>query len=202
MKTIDRLSKYFPIVTISLILLASTLDAGAQNHRNKDKKGNERNHDRKEYKQADRNEGRTANHEWGKQNDRNRDNRNYESRDNRSDHHSKYSKKNNYVQRNYYNHPQYGRVYNRFDCNPIVFENTRGNYYYFGNHFYRYQRGIGYYVVEAPRSEYFSRLPVDYRRVQVNGNVFFRNGDVFFQLSHRGYRIVPSPIEVQFSVRF
>jgi len=51
---------------------------------------------------------------------------------------------------NYYNHPRYGRVYQRFDHNPFVFNSNRGNYYYYGNHFYNYRQGIGYCMIEPP----------------------------------------------------
>lgn len=200
MKTIDNLRKYFLVVTISILLLASTLEAGAQNSHNQGKKGNDR--DRKEYRQPDRNNDRTANYDRRDRNDGNRDNRNYESRDNRNGNHQKYSKNNNYAQPNYYNHSRYGRVYNRFDRNPIVFRHSRGDYYYSDNNFYRYNNGIGYCMVEPPRNVYFRDLPFDCERVNINGSIFFRNSDLFFQHSRRGYAIVPSPIQVHISARF
>jgi hypothetical protein len=108
----------------------------------------------------------------------------------------------NYPHRNYFEHPHYGRVYSRFDHDPIIFRHSHGNYFYSDNHFYVYRDGIGYCSVEPPRNVYFSELPFDCSRVRINGQVFFRNGDLFFQLSRRGYVIVPSPIEVRFSARF
>ena len=85
---------------------------------------------------------------------------------------------------------------------PVVFHHNRDDYYYYGNHFYTYRRGIGYCVVEPPREMYFSSLPVECERVYVNGHIFFRNGDLFFQLSPRGYAIVSSPIQNNVSARF
>ncbi|MDP2337279.1 MAG: hypothetical protein Q8N05_12680 [Bacteroidota bacterium] len=202
MKTINILKQYFPVAVLSLVLIASSLEAGAQNHRNEGKRDNERDHDQNEYRQDDRNQERTANNEWRERKEGNRDNRNYESRDNRDEYRPQYSQRNGYSRQNYYNHSQYGRVYNRFDRNPMVFEHSRGNYYYSGNNFYRYNDRIGYCRIEPPRNVYFRDLPFDCDRVYIGGQVFFRNGDLFFQLSRRGYVIVPSPIEFRFSARF
>lgn len=267
MKTIDNLRKYFPVVTISILLVASALDAGAQNRRNNgNNRGNERNSDQKEYRQSGRNQNKSSNNEWrgrqdGTRDNRNivsrdnrnnvsrgnqsygnrdnrsivsRDNRNYGTRDNRSivsrdngsygnrdnqygvsrgnqnyesrgyrnQNQSGYLSRNNRTQSNYFNHPQYGRVYRRFDRNPIVFENSRGNYYYSNNNFYRYNDGIGYCMVEPPRDIYFSNLPIECEQVYINDQEYFRNGDLYFQLSNRGYFIVPSPIELRISARF
>lgn len=202
MKTIENFRKYFPVVTIALFLLASNIEAGAQN-RNNHKKGNERTKDKKEYKQSDRSGERTANKEWrDDRTESNRDYRNYENRDNRDGNHQKYSKKNNYAQRNYFNHPKYGKVYQRFDHNPVVFRHSHGNYYYSGNNFYSYQRAVGYYVVEPPRQVYFRDLPFRCERVYSQGHEYYRNGDLFFSYSPRGYVIVPSPFQANLFVRF
>lgn len=235
MKTIDNLRKYFPVVTISILLVASALDADAQNNRNNgNNRGNERNRDQKEYRQSGRNQNKSANNELrgrqdgtrdnrnivsrdnrssvsrdnrnnvsrGNQSYGNRDNRSYESRDYRNQNQSGYLSRNNRTQSNYFNHPRYGRVYSRFDRNPIVFEHSRGNYYYSNNNFYRYNDGIGYCMVEPPRDIYFSNLPIECEQVYINDQEYFRNGDLYFQLSDRGYFIVPSPIELRISARF
>jgi hypothetical protein len=49
---------------------------------------------------------------------------------------------------------------------------------------------------------YFRDLPFSCNRVHVNNQLYFRHGDLYFSHSPRGYVIVPSPIEVNFSVRF
>jgi len=216
MKTINSIRQYIPIVFFSLALMATSSEVSAQNQRNNNKsdkninrkeyrnersgrqdqptaRSENRNGDRKEYKN-DRSYGQ--NQSLDRNESRNRDGNNYE-RQNSGRNNGNYESSQNYS-----NHPKYGRVYQRFDHNPIVFRHSRGNYYYSGNQFYSYRRGVGYYVVEPPRNEYFSNLPFECERVHAHGQVFYQNGDLFFSYSPRGYRIVPSPFEVNFSVRF
>ena len=200
MKTKDYLRQYFPILTISTLLIASTFGASAEDHQ-REGKGN-RGHERNEYRQSDRNNQRAANNERQNRRNGDRDDRNYESRDNRYERQPEYARRNDHEHQNYYNHPSYGRVYNHFENNPIVFRNQYGDYYYSGNNFYRYHDGIGYCLSEPPRHQYYRNLPVECNRVYVNGQVFFRNGDLFFELSPRGYVLVPSPFNVQFAIRF
>ena len=202
MKTIDYLRQYIPVVTISMVLIASSLEAGAEDHHKAGKGEKEHKHGRQEYRQPGWHDEQTVRNEWHGSNDRNRDSRNYDSRYNRNEYHPSYNKRNYHSHQDYYNHPQYGRVYNRFEHNPVVFRHHDCDYYYYGNNFYRYRDGIGYCAVEAPRHEYFRYLPVECRRVYINGQVFFRNGDLFFQLSPNGYVLVPSPIEIRFTARF
>ena len=187
MKTIDNLRQYFPVITISLIFLASSFEASAQYRRND-------NRDRDEYRETDS--------KWKGREDGDNDRGNWNKYASRYDRHPKYSKKFNPGHSNYFEHPRYGRVYNRFDRNPIVFSHRMGDYYYYNDHFYRYNDGIGYCVVEPPRNVYFSYLPEDCRRVHINGHVFFRVGDLYFQTSSYGYAMVPSPLEVHISARF
>jgi len=202
MKTKDYLRQYFPVITIALVLTASTFEAGAEDHHKEGKWGKEHEHGRKEYRQPGRHDEQTVRNEWHGRKDGNRDNRNYDSRENREEYHSGYSKKNYYGHSDYYKHPRYGRVYSRFDHNPVVFRHHDCDYYYYGNNFYRYRDGIGYCMVEPPRHEYFRHLPEECHQVYINGQVFFRSGDLFFELSPRGYVLVPSPLEIGFTVRF
>lgn len=193
MKTIDNLRQYIPVLTICFVLIASSIEAGAQNHRDNSK------HDRKfkEYSKSDRHQ-KSAKNEW---NDR-KDKKKYDNHAAREIYYPQYSVRGKHQYPNYFDHPKHGRVYQRFDHSPIVLKHRHGDYYYSGSNFYRYHKGIGYCVVEPPRNMYFSHLPVDCNRVRINGHVFFRNGDLFFQLSPNGYMIVPSPLEVRFSARF
>ncbi len=200
MKSIDNLRKYFPVVTISMLLIVSTIDASAQNRHNDGKKWKD--HDRKEYRESERNDERTARKDWNERNERGYDRRYEKNHDDRHEYRPQYSYQSRHGHPDFFDHPRYGRVYHRFDRNPVVFHHDRDDYYYYGNHFYKYRRGIGYCVVEAPRYVYFEQLPVECRRVLVNGHVFFRNGDLFFQLSPRGYAIVPSPLGINLSFRF
>lgn len=125
--------------------------------------------------------------------------------------HKKNYKKNDYDhdykaykhdKRNYYDHPGYGRVYHRFEGKPYILRHSHGDYYYSGNRFYTYHEGIGYCVTEPPRHVYFRELPFRCTRIYANGCEYYRNGDLFFRLSARGYVIVPAPVEINVSVRF
>ena len=182
-------------------MMAASVDGTAQNHRNNnksDKKG-----DRKEYRNnhSVRNDDRKSGNE-----DQHRDARSYERQHSgRNNGNYKYSEgysKRNYSHKNYSHHPKYGKVYQRFDHNPVVFRHSHGNYYYSGNNFYSYRKGVGYYVVEPPRQVYFRDLPFRCERVYAHGHEYYRNGDLFFSYSPRGYIIVPSPFQVNLSVRF
>jgi len=195
MKTIDNLRKYLPVVIFSTILIASTVEVNAQNYQKEGKKENGR--ERKEYRDSDRDDNRTANNYRRDDRDRNYEQKSWNDREYRP----KYSKKNKYHKADYFEHPRYGRVYQRFDRNPVVFHHDRDDYYYYGDRFYSYRRGVGYCVVEPPRNVYFRQLPVHCERVYVNGNVLFRNGDLFFKLSNRGYALVNLP-GVSISARF
>ena len=193
MKTIDHLRKYLPVVIFSTILIASTVEVNAQNNRKDGKKGN----DRKEYRESSRNNDRTTDNYRGNDRDRYYEQKSWSDREYRP----KYSKKYKNQKSDYFEHPKYGRVYQRFDRNPVVFHHDRDDYYYYGNRFYSYRKGLGYYVVEPPRNVYFKQLPVNCERVYVNGNVLFRNGDLFFKLSNRGYALVNLP-GISISARF
>jgi hypothetical protein len=196
MKTKDYLRQYFPVITIALVLIASTLEADADDHNKEGKNGKERSHGSQEYRKPTRHNEQTV------RNDEYRDERNYSNRDDRKEYHPSYFKNNYRGHPDYYKHPKYGRVYSRFDHNPVIFRNHACDYYYYGDNFYRYRDGIGYCVVEPPRHEYFRHLPVECHKVYINGQVFFRNGDLFFELSPRGYVLVPSQLEIRFTARF
>ncbi|MFA5330007.1 MAG: DUF6515 family protein [Prolixibacteraceae bacterium] len=198
MKTINYFRQYFPVVIISIVLFASTANVEAQNHR-RENKNNERAH--AEYKKSDRNERKTANRNWKSDKNYKHEKQAWKGNDRTWDYRAKYEKKYN-RNRVYFEHPRYGRVYHRFDHNPVVFRHNHDNYYYYGNHFYTYRRGIGYCVIEPPHNVFFRDLPFGCDRVNINGKVFFRNGDLFFQLSPRGYAIVPARLGIHITARF
>jgi len=202
MKTTDKIGRFFPVAILSLALVASTIGASAQERHNEGRRGNDHKQSKKEYRTSDRNEKRISQNDKRYGGERNYQRQNWNSHSERSEYRPQYSGNYNRGNRDYYNHPQYGRVYQRFDHNPIVFNHDRDNYYYYGNHFYNYRRGIGYCMIDPPRNIYFRDLPFDCDRIDLNGEVFFRNGDLFFQLSPRGYVIVPSPIGISISARF
>lgn len=190
MKTQNYIRQYFPVLTICLVLIASTIDAGADNNRN-EKRSNGKH--RTEYKKSNNNYKKDGK-SW-------KNEKSWNENDRYSEYYPKYNRKYS-GNREYYAHPRYGRVYERFDHSPVVFRHERNNYYYYGNHFYTYRHGVGYCVVEAPRNVYFSRLPMECNRVHINGQVLFRNGDLYFQLSPRGYALVPAPVGIRISANF
>ncbi len=199
MKTINNLRQFIPVLMLATAMIASTVEVNAQNRRS-----NNRNNEstRNEYKSFDRSEKKTAQKDWKENKNENREKQNWKRNDNRSEYRPKYSSRMKYNQPDYFNHPKYGRVYSRFDHNPVVFRNDRHDYYYYGNNFYTYRRGVGYCVTQPPRSAYFRHLPMECNRVNINGQVFFRNGDLYFQLSPRGYAMVSAPMGIRISARF
>jgi len=199
MKTLNNFRQYFPVLMLATAMLISTVEVKAQNNRKEGKKGNGR--ERKEYQESERRDDRTAYKDRREDREGNYERKDWNDRENNKEYRPKYNSRNKNYQSDYYQHPKYGRVYQRFDRSPLVFHHDHDDYYYYGNHFYSYRKGIGYCLVDAPRNLYFRELPVDCERVQVNGNVLFRNGDLYFQLSRRGYALVNLP-GVSISARF
>lgn len=199
MKTINYLRQYIPVLTISIILVASTVDANAQKNKSDDRN---KKMTKTEYRKSDRNYKKTSQNNWRNDQGESHEKQNWNSYDNRKDYHPMYSSKMYKGHSNYFNHPKYGHVYSRFDRNPIVFRHNHDNYYYYGNNFYTYRKGVGYCVIAPPRNVYFNQLPETCRRVFINGQAYYRSGELYFQQSPRGYAIVPTPFHVQFSVRF
>ncbi len=194
MKTINNIRQVLPVLLFSTLLF-STTTISAQNRWKKDKTERGKN----EYRERDDYE--TRNYDKMGHTDQDYAYRNDERNDDKIIYHSGHHSRNKHESR-YFEHPRYGRVYERFSCDPIVFYNNRGNYYYYGDQFYTYRRGIGYCVVDPPRNVYFRTLPAECERIFVNGNIFFRRGDLYFQLSPRGYSIVNSPFQVRISACF
>ena len=198
MKTLNNFRQYFPVLILVTAMTVSTVDVNAQNRGKEGKKENGR--EKKEYRESDRKDDKTAYNNRRDDRDASYERKNWNNREVRQEYRPKYNRYKHY-ESDYFEHPRYGRVYQRFDRNPVVFRHDRDDYYYYGNRFYSYRKGVGYYVVEPPRNVYFRELPVDCERVQVNGNVLFRNGDLYFQLSRRGYALVNLP-GVSISARF
>lgn len=199
MKTSYLVNRYFSLVTVSLVLIAWSFDLNAQSRKDENR-GRERS--KTEYRKSDRYSDYARYDRRDDRNDRNYRSQEYSSKNKHRGYYPEYSKKHKHAHVDYYNHPKHGRVYHRFDHNPVVFHHSKGNYYYYGNHFYTYRKGIGYCVVDNPRNIYFRTLPMHCDRVHFNGHVFFRNGDLFFQYSPHGYFLVPPPIDIRFSARF
>ncbi len=184
MKTMN----FTKLIAGSIILAAVTAGintANAQERRNSEKYNREynRNDQRKEYRPSSHKDKSCA---WD----------NHHSYQH-NDYHKTY-----HVNKYYYEHPKYGRVYHKFDRTPVVFHYSQGNYYYYDNRFYRYYDGIGYCIVDAPRNVVFHDLPVACNRVVVNGHVYWRNGDLYFATNPGGFVLVPSPVQISISARF
>ena len=202
MKTINSIRQYFPVVFFSLAMMIASVEVTAQNHRNNNK--SDKNSDRREYRNNDRSEkeyDRKSGNDYGYRDGKNYERHNSGKKNGNYEYSEGYLKK-NYSHKNYSNHPKYGKVYQRFDHSPVIFKHSRGNYFYSGNNFYSYRSGIGYYVVEPPRQVYFRDLPFRCERVYSHGHEYYRNGDLYFSYSPRGYVIVPSPFQINLSVRF
>ena len=101
-----------------------------------------------------------------------------------------------------YVHPKYGRTYRSFHNNPFVLNHNRGRYYYYDGHFCDYRPGIGYVIIDIPYLTVFTRLPFHCNRVKVRGRTFYQYGSLYFEALPVGYRLVPSPIQINISAHF
>ncbi len=93
----------------------------------------------------------------------------------------------------YYHHPRYGHVIRRFDFRPSVFVHNHHNYYCYNGHFFRYMSGIGYVLVDMPFGFTFEVLPYGYEQVYINGYLYFRVGNLFFEFSNNRFHLVHYP---------
>jgi hypothetical protein len=84
-------------------------------------------------------------------------------------------------------------VIRKFTYRPGVFIHNNYKYYSYNGHFFRFQRGVGYVLVDVPFGFVFNTLPVNNERVYVNGYMYFRVGNLFFEYADFGYRIVHYP---------
>ena len=190
MKPLNINRPFLLTAVLTLAFVSASIFANADDHKNNN---GHKKHYRSEYREG----GNYSRH--------------YYDRDDRGKGHKKHYKEYKYDreykaykhdERDCYDHPKYGRVYQRFERKPYVLRHSHGNYYYSDNRFYTYHDGIGYCVIEPPRHVYFRELPFHCSRVYANGREYYSNGDLFFRLSARGYVIVPAPVEINVSVRF
>jgi len=101
-----------------------------------------------------------------------------------------YSYRNN---KYYYHHNYYGHVIRKFDYRPQIYVHNHTRYYSYDGYFFRYRSGVGYVLVDIPFGMAFEYLPNDYERVYVNGYLYFRIGNLFFEYSNYGYQLVHYP---------
>ncbi len=95
--------------------------------------------------------------------------------------------------RYYYHHPVYGHVIRKFVYRPNVFIHNHYQYYCYDGHFFRYLRGVGYVLVDIPFGIVFNELPYEYERVYINGYLYFRVGNLFFEMTDFGFQLVHYP---------
>jgi hypothetical protein len=56
--------------------------------------------------------------------------------------------------------------------------------------------------VGMPSNLTFSYLPVGYEEVYIRGQLYYRYGEVYFEYSPWGYRIIPRPRGIIVTARF
>ena len=95
--------------------------------------------------------------------------------------------------KHYYYHRDFGHVIRRFITSPVIFYHNNHRYYCHDGHFFKYRRGVGYVLVEIPFGLVFNQLPYDYEVVYINGYMYFRVGNLFFERNWDGYRLVHYP---------
>ncbi|KJF42507.1 hypothetical protein [Draconibacterium sediminis] len=93
----------------------------------------------------------------------------------------------------YYYNSHYGHVIRKFVYRPTVFVHNHNRYYCYDGHFFRYHRGIGYVLVNLPFGFSFERLPYGYEQVHINGYLYFRIGNLFFESTALGFSLVHYP---------
>lgn len=89
-------------------------------------------------------------------------------------------------------HPVYGHVIKRFTVRPIIFNHHNIRYYCYDGHFFRHLRGVGYVLVDIPFGITFSVLR-NYERVHINGDLYFRVGNLFFERTNFGFVLIHYP---------
>ena len=95
--------------------------------------------------------------------------------------------------KHYYYHPQFGHVVRKFEYRPVYFIHNNVKFYNYNGHFFRHFKGVGYVLVDIPYGIVFRQLPAGYDKVFVNGYLYFRVGNLFFERTPHGYSLVHYP---------
>jgi hypothetical protein len=93
----------------------------------------------------------------------------------------------------YYHHNYYGHVIRKFVHRPQIYIQNHIRYYCYDGNFFRYRSGVGYVLVDIPFGMAFEYLPDDYERVSINGYLYFRVGNLFFEHTNYGFQLVHYP---------
>jgi hypothetical protein len=95
--------------------------------------------------------------------------------------------------RHYYFHPGYGHVVRKFGYRPDYFVHNNVRYYNYNGHFFRHFPGVGYVLVDMPYGLVFQKLPRNVERAYINGYLYFRVGNLFFEKNPYGYALIHYP---------
>lgn len=101
-----------------------------------------------------------------------------------------------------YHHDRYGNVLIRFANEPLIISHPYGNYYFTNGVYYRFYKEVGYVLVDAPSSTYFSYVPHNCKQVRHQAGVYYTNGEICFVKHKNAYRLVKVPTNLQFSLHF
>ncbi|WP_299577927.1 hypothetical protein [uncultured Sunxiuqinia sp.] len=195
---------------IALMITLAAVMTGVNAEAQRRETGNEINHTRKEVRQLKKNKhfkDKRACSSYAKKSKLRHSKHAYKhpnwKASQKKAHHSKHwAKQNSYSKKYAYHHPSYGQVYRRFYADPVrIHHHQHGNYYFFGGHYYRHYRGVGYVRVEIPGQVVFAHLPVQCEQVRVGPSVYYRSGNLYFESYNHGYRLAPS-INIQLSAHF
>lgn len=64
---------------------------------------------------------------------------------------------------------------------------NQNRYYCYNGHFFKYQWGVGYVLVELSYGFAFDYFPRGYETVHINGYLYFRVGNLFFEYVDHGF---------------
>ncbi len=95
--------------------------------------------------------------------------------------------------KHYYFHPVYGHVVRKFGAKPDYFVHNRVRYYNYNGHFFRHFPGVGYVLADMPFGLVFHKLPRYAERVYINGYLYFRVGNLFFEKNPHGFALIHYP---------
>lgn len=104
----------------------------------------------------------------------------------------------NYINVYSYHHPGTYNAWHfpapwKYARHAIVFHHNHGNYFFHHGRFYQYHPSRGYYRVGVPAGLVFEYLPSGYKKIYIGGQLYYRYGEIFFEYSPWGYRIIPQP---------
>lgn len=109
------------------------------------------------------------------------------------DYYSGYHPQSYSFHKHYFYHPAYGHVIKKFNYKPAYFVHNNIRYYNYNGHFFRKFKGVGYVLIDMPYGLSFKKLPAGYERVYVNGFLYFRVGNLFFESNPHGYALIHYP---------